>query len=101
MKIIRFQLALPAIALLTLWSIFPMSLWAASVSGTVYHSDGITRFTDDIIYIEVIPGTDPCGDWDTVGEAVTNASDLSPGTYFFFIQKRQAVRPCVPDTNCN
>lgn len=85
MKRIRFQFAIS----LAFLAIFPVSLWAASVSGTVYHSDGITRFTDNIIYIEVIPGTDPCGDWDTVGEAVTSAadgtytvSDLPPGAYY-------------------
>ncbi|QTA93921.1 hypothetical protein [Desulfonema magnum] len=71
--------------------LFPMPLCAqnnGSISGTVYQSDGITPFTENVIYIEAIPGDVPCGDLDTIGSAYTNSSDgtyrienLPPGTY--------------------
>ncbi len=60
----------------------------ATVSGTIYQSDGVTRFTDVRVYIDLVSG-DPCGDWNTILYAYTDSADgtygvvgLPPGTYF-------------------
>ncbi len=81
MKKIRFRFASAQALFLAALILFPMPLCAqdnSSVSGTVCQSDGTTPFTENVIYIEAIPDDDPCGEWDIIGSAFTNASD---GTY--------------------
>ncbi|RLC03082.1 MAG: hypothetical protein DRI57_29470 [Deltaproteobacteria bacterium] len=58
---------------------FPIRSCAQNdVSGVVYQSDGTTPFTEDHIYIEIVPGSDdPCSSPDA-GSALT---DISDGTY--------------------